>query len=246
MEITESVLRSAKTSLVAGFATALVLMVFASIMSLIHARPAPITNSDNAKLDRIITKLDKLEASVNEKLLTQVPQNSSVRQIPAPAVKVTPTDISSTQAKVIFDREYRKKYASIDRSELLALSVVLYCEARGEPWVGIASVADTVRNRKRSNMFPNTYRAVITQHAQFSCISDPQNLYNDIEISSNGEARKFSKIIYLAKRTITGDLAKMTTNALFYHTAAVHPNWAKHYSKLGVIGNHIFYTTARL
>jgi len=245
MVITESELSRIKTILVTGFATLLILMIFASIMSLIHTSPAPIANIDNAQLDRIMSKLTKLETIVNEKLLTQDKKTSSARQLSTPTIKVTPTNRSGKQAKVIFDREYGK-YSNIDRTELLALSAVIYCEARGEPWVGIASVADTIRNRKQSTMFPNTYRAVVTQHAQFSCISDPQNLYNDISIVSNGEAKKFSKIINLANRTITGDLAKMTTNALFYHTTAVHPSWAKHYSKLGAIGNHIFYTTTRL
>jgi len=245
MVITESELSRIKTILVTGFATLLIIMIFASIMSLIHVSPAPIANSDNEKFDRIISKLTKLETIVNKKLIPHVTKTSSARQLSTPAIKVTSTNSSGNQAKVIFDREYGK-YSNIDRAELLALSVVIYCEARGEPWVGIASVADTIRNRKHSSMFPNTYRAVVTQHAQFSCISNPQNLYSDISIVSNGEAEKFSKIINLAKRTITGDLAKMTTNALFYHTAAVHPNWAKHYARLGVIGNHIFYTTERL
>jgi len=245
MVITESELSRIKTILVTGFATLLVLVIFASIMAAIHTRPAPIDNSNNEQLDRIISKLNKLETIVNEKLLTHDMKTSSAQQLTTPAIKVTPTNSIGKQARVIFDREYGK-YSNIDRTELLALSAVIYCEARGEPWVGIASVADTIRNRKQSDMFPNTYSAVVTQHAQFSCISDPQNLYNDISIVSTGEARKFSKIINLANRTITGDLAKMTTNALFYHTAAVHPSWAKHYSRLGVIGNHIFYTTTRL
>ena len=134
----------------------------------------------------------------------------------------------------------------VDQRELLALSTTLYCEAVGEPWIGLASVADTIRNRVRSSMFPATYYGVTTQHKQFSCVRDALVLTNNVKIRDDAEELKFRKIINLAARTITGDLPRITSDALFYHTVSVNPYWNKRYHRLGVIGHHVFYTTNRL
>jgi len=134
----------------------------------------------------------------------------------------------------------------VDNQELLALSTTLYCEAVGEPWLGLASVADTIRNRVNSDMFPNTYYGVTTQHKQFSCVRDTSNLTNNVKIRDLSEEIKFRKIINLAARTITGDLPKITSDALFYHTVSVKPYWCGRYHKLGVIGHHVFYTATKL
>jgi len=134
----------------------------------------------------------------------------------------------------------------VDNQELLALSTTLYCEAVGESWLGLASVADTIRNRVNSDMFPNTYYGVATQHKQFSCVRDTNTLTNNVKIRDLSEEIKFRKIIGLAARTINGDLPKITSDALFYHTVRVRPYWRTGYHRLGVIGHHVFYTTTKL
>jgi len=130
--------------------------------------------------------------------------------------------------------------------ELTALAVTLYCEARGESQYGIAAVADTIRNRVKSPLFPNTYYDVVTQRKQFSCIHDINNIMNNAHINNAIDKRNFSIALKVAKRTIDGNMNKMTYNALFYHTKNIHPFWANKYNKLGVIGHHIFYTTTKL
>jgi len=149
-------------------------------------------------------------------------------------------------AEKLFVKEYVKGNYVIDKKELLALSTTLYCEARGESWLGLAAAADTIRNRVKSKMFPNTYYGVVTQRKQFSCVNNTTDLTTNAVIRNSVEATMYRKIIHLAKRTISGELGKITYNALFYHTDSVNPWWGEKYTKLGKIGNHIFYTTSRL
>jgi len=151
----------------------------------------------------------------------------------------------TTEPEVIF-HSMARIYSDVDRADLLALSVALYTEARGEPWVGIAAVSDVIRNRVHSSMFPNTYYNVATQPRQFSGVINRNNLLRNITIANHSERNKFIKIIGLAYRTIDGDLKHMTSNALFYHASNVKPFWASHYHKLGDIGHHVFYTTTKL
>ena len=148
-------------------------------------------------------------------------------------------------AKAIFDKEY-PKYKDVPYRELLALTVALYGEARGESWMGIAAVADTIRNRVSSKLFPDSYLGVVTQRSQFSCITNKNDLFDNARLSGQPDRVKFKKLMNTAHRTINGEMPRMTTNALFYHTKTVHPFWSKHYSRLGSIGDHIFYTTTRL
>jgi len=156
-------------------------------------------------------------------------------------VSVEPVPVNPVE--VLFDT-LSLGMGDVPREELLALSVVIYGEARGESAYGMAAVADTIRNRVKSRMFPNTYVGVVTQHKQFSCVRHPNNLILDIS-QDRLERRVFAKIVRLAYRTISGSMKRMTYDALYYHTTGVHPYWASHYERLGVVGHHIFYTASR-
>jgi len=151
-----------------------------------------------------------------------------------------------TEPEIIF-HNMSKIYSDTNKSDLLALSVALYTEARGESWNGISAVSNVIRNRVQSSMFPNTYYKVVTQPGQFSGIVDNNNnLLRNINVDSHNDRNKFIKIIVMAYRTIDGQLKEDTSHALFYHASNVKPFWASHYHKLGDIGHHVFYTTAKL
>lgn len=171
----------------------------------------------------------------------RIPDTSSEQYTElAPRVPVVVAKDHSMVGAIFYQES--SKYA-VDETELLALSSTLYCEARGEPWIGMASVADTIRNRVKSKMFPNTYLGVTTQHKQFSCVRNHSNLLANVHIRDTAEKVRFRKIIHLAARAINGDLPRVTSNALFYHTTTVYPYWRVKYDRLGVVGHHVFYTT---
>ena len=142
--------------------------------------------------------------------------------------------------------KYYNNYADVNLSELLSLTIAIYGESAGESELGRAAVADVIRNRVNSPLFPNTYYEVVTQYRQFSCITNPEDLLSNINVNNNMDYHGLIEGMALAYRTITGKLNRITYNALFYHTKEVNPYWARAYDKLGTIGNHIFYTSTRL
>jgi len=148
-------------------------------------------------------------------------------------------------ASSVFISEF-DKYPDVSAVELAALSTTLYCEAGGEKLQGIYMVADTIRNRVHSKMFPNTYYGVTTQRKQFSCVRDTINMFRNVLIRNTIDERVYKTMMRVAYDTIKGKLPKMTSNALFYHTNRVNPYWAKRYTLLGVVGHHQFYTTKKL
>ena len=58
-----------------------------------------------------------------------------------------------------------KKYTA---SELRYMTSIIYCEARGEGYVGQKAVGIVVMNRVRNKQFPDTIKEVIYQSGQFS------------------------------------------------------------------------------
>jgi len=180
----------------------------------------------------------------HEYVIQDLYQDTSMNKLPV----LTPKNITMAEAPLPVRLYYDtvSDYYDVPPSELLALTVVIYGEARGESWYGIAAVSDVVRNRVKSKMFPNNYYDVVTQHRQFSCIHNTDDLLKNVVINDDEERHKFIKIIGLAYRTIKDDMKPMTSNALFYHTNKVSPDWSHDYHRLGKIGHHIFYTTAKL
>ena len=230
------------------FATSLVLYVLAGMVTSLNATVV-------AYLDKSIMgsyhQERLLATSTHNTMLNTLSEIKDVEFMSTAHASVSKANMSAvrvtkyTKPETIFEYEYAK-YSDVDKEDIAALAVALYCEARGESWYGIAAVADTIRNRKNSDMFPNTYRDVVTQYKQFSCIEDKDNLFANVRIRSTVELDMFKKLIKLAHRTATDSLGKMTYNALFYHTTEINPYWAKGYNRLEVVGNHIFYTTTKL
>jgi spore germination cell wall hydrolase CwlJ-like protein len=155
---------------------------------------------------------------------------------------VVPFIPAMSAGEQIFNNEY-SKYLDVNMRELAALTVTLYGEARGESSYGVAAVADTIRNRMRSRLFPNTYYGVVTQPYQFSCIHNRTDLFANIKVLNNIDKRDLIRLVSVAHRTINGSMKKMTYNALFYHATNIHPKWADDYNELGKVGHHVFYTT---
>jgi len=197
-------------------------------------------------------------------VLGTAPKNSTVETVPT-VIKPTPTvketkqlvSVEKTEQPLVADvvklsaadsvfLSVKNEERVVDDLEWKSLAVTLYCEARGESNYGIAAVADTIRNRVNSNMFPNTYYGVVTQRKQFSCIHDTKNITSNVVMTNSIDVRDFRKMLKISYRVLTGEMPRMTYNALFYHTVRIRPYWSKKYHKLGVVGHHIFYTTTKL
>jgi spore germination cell wall hydrolase CwlJ-like protein len=89
-------------------------------------------------------------------------------------------------------------------------------------------------NRAASGKFPGTLCGVVKQKSQFSFVRG-----GHIPAAPKASAawRKAVAISQIAMQ----DLAESAgTKAMFFHAARVSPNWRGR-SRLGTIGNHVFY-----
>ena len=112
--------------------------------------------------------------------------------------------------------------------EVKCLASAIYHEARGESHPGQVQVAHVVINRKNSGKYPNKICAVVFQPKQFS------GLY---------KIRYDTQSYHVAKKVYTGVYKPPLWNVTHYHTTSVNPHWASwsKLTKVGKIGNHVFY-----
>ena len=118
--------------------------------------------------------------------------------------------------------------------DLACLAEAVYYEARGEPVQGRAAVAYVVLNRANSGEFPQTPCAVVADGCQFSyrCDGRPESL----AVRADRDAA-----FTTAKAVLTGVVADPTHGALFFHASRIRPGWFESRTRVGKIGNHVFY-----
>lgn len=62
--------------------------------------------------------------------------------------------------------------ANVSEEDLELLASIIYCEAKGEPYVGKVAVANVVLNRVKSSQYPDTIKGVIYAKGQFSPVKN--------------------------------------------------------------------------
>jgi len=120
------------------------------------------------------------------------------------------------------------------------LSEALYFEARGEALKGQIAVAEVILNRVDSKKFPSSVCGVIRQgtgrkHAcQFSYTCDglPEHIR---------EPAAYERVGKVARMMLDGAPRGLSGGALFYHTTAVNPRWARVFQRTTRLGVHLFY-----
>ncbi len=125
-------------------------------------------------------------------------------------------------------------------AEWACLSEALYFEARGESFKSIGAVAEVIINRRNSSRYPGTICSVVSQGVggrpgcQFSYKCDGRKeVFN--------EPAAYTRVGKMARLVLDGALPKVTGGALFYHTKAVRPSWARKFRRTAQIGAHYFY-----
>ena len=96
------------------------------------------------------------------------------------------------------------------------LSLALYHEARGEPYVGQLMVAKVIVNRMKSPRWPSSMCNVITQDRQFS-------FYRKGKIQKPRDEVAWAKAQDLAVKIINNPDILPYTDADHYHTVNVRP-----------------------
>ncbi len=129
---------------------------------------------------------------------------------------------------------------NLDKQES-CLATAIYHEARGESIKGQFAVAEVILNRVASRSFPNSICGVVYQGAsnqgrgcQFSFACDGRSEAMPNKVAAT-RARRIAQVM------ADGGHRGLTGGALYFHTTAVNPSWARRFTQTSQIGAHLFY-----
>ena len=114
----------------------------------------------------------------------------------------------------------------------------IYYEAGIESDKGKYAVAQVTINRLKSGKWGDSVCSVVHAKSQFSW-----TLKKKLETPS-GNAWADSQ--WIAHRVLHGDRVAQLDKAMFYHADYVKPKWRDPVAKIQQIGQHIFYTKAKM
>ncbi|MGL5583255.1 MAG: cell wall hydrolase [Cetobacterium sp.] len=132
---------------------------------------------------------------------------------------------------------------------VLALTLNVWHEARGESYAGQLAVAEVTLNRVKSKHYPDNVLDVVTQRKQFSwtigkgldgtaaVVDYHANLTKYLNTKHDIKAWKQAEAV---ARKVLADGYKPKRKHLMFHTVQIRPYWSQ--GKQGmVIGSHKFY-----
>lgn len=137
---------------------------------------------------------------------------------------------------------------------LLALTMNVWHEARGEGDVGMQAVADTTIMRVNSDHYPDCATEVILQPKQFSWVKEKKvkDIGDLLELErsvlhskqlSERDLHTYRKAQTIAQKALQEGY-KPRYKFTHFHTTKVSPPWSKN-NKSVKIGNHIFYRNVK-
>ena len=138
-------------------------------------------------------------------------------------------------------------FTADDKPEMWCLALNIYYEARSSNRADRMAVADVVLNRVNHTYYPNTVCEVIQQGKKNKDGSMKRNAcqfswYCDGKSDWPKQGDTWFKAQLLAYQIIEdGAYRGLTEGATHYHATYVNPRWAKHFTLIGRIGEHIFY-----
>ena len=117
-------------------------------------------------------------------------------------------------------------------SEVWYLAATIWAEARGEGRRAMELVAWVVRNRVQSVRYPNTYREVVTQRAQFSCWlpGDPNRAkMSDPLGQGSADAEAWYAALSIAQAVMDApESSNPIPGVLHYHDTSIEaPAWGR-------------------
>lgn len=134
---------------------------------------------------------------------------------------------------------------ALNEAEVRLLAATAWGEARGEGEDGMRAVAHVMVNRVGSRFGENLETVIMTPY-QFSVWNrgDPNRrlVSNPERYATDGVAQEtWEQAQRIAREVLSGQSIDPTGGALFYHTRAVRPAWARRGVGRQVIGAHVFY-----
>jgi N-acetylmuramoyl-L-alanine amidase len=117
--------------------------------------------------------------------------------------------------------------------ELECLAGAIYFESKSERLSGQLAVGQVIANRSKSGRFPSSYCGVVFQRSQFSFVRG--HALPPIPRSS----LQWKTAVAIAQIVDRALHVSTVPKALFFHARRVSPGW--HLTRVGTIGNHVFY-----
>ena len=148
------------------------------------------------------------------------------------------TSANAAKANIFTAEEYPQHWC---------LAQNIYYESRGSNLADMAAVANVVMNRTKDRRYPDTICAVVQQGKKNADGSMVRNMcqfswYCDGKSDWPKQGDAWFKAQMIAYQMIEdGKYRGLTEGATHYHATYVNPRWAKDFTLIGRIGEHIFY-----
>lgn len=138
-----------------------------------------------------------------------------------------------------------EKTIAVDEQEAHYLAATIWAEARSEGEEGMRAVAHVIANR-RGERFGYSIESVVLSPFQFSAWNrgDPNRplaMHPERYATGGANLETWETAQRIAREVLAGQSADPTGGALFYHTTAIRPYWARYGQGRQVIGAHAFY-----
>lgn len=125
--------------------------------------------------------------------------------------------------------------------EIACLSLNLYFEARGEPFIGKVAVGHVVMNRVRDRRFPATVCEVIREGGAEVFGECQFSWWCDGESDRPRNEAAWTRSQQIAEQVYWSRTVDPTRGALWYHADRVAPDWRTSLHQGPRFGQHIFY-----
>ena len=151
----------------------------------------------------------------------------------------------------LFTLVFLSQVSQAKDTEVMCLAKNIYYEAGAEPLEGKMAVAQVTMNRVEHPSFPKTVCGVVNQKVVRKSNSDWEDDKRTCQFSWVCQGRRIIKkesdnwqeSLEIAKSFLTENKSydKFEDDVLFFHEKHLPFNWKQKYTKVAVIGNHIFY-----
>jgi N-acetylmuramoyl-L-alanine amidase len=121
--------------------------------------------------------------------------------------------------------------------QVRVLALNIYHEARGESRLGRQMVAEVTMNRVASPNYPNDICRVVYQRSQFSWTTTRRN-------HTPRDMVEWELALEMSRRIISGRYTPRSNGATHFYNPSlvnVRPDWARRYTRIARVGNHVFY-----
>lgn len=129
----------------------------------------------------------------------------------------------------------------IQQTEISFLALLIWREARGQPFEGMVAVAHTVRNRvEKPKWWGTDYLSVIGKKWQYSAMTAPGD--PQLILYPKSDDKEFIVALHIAEAVIDGRIEHPAPGADSYFAITIDPpEWATQDKFVRQIGAHRFY-----